>query len=404
MDSTSTKLQQTPTLKALEARALEVLESNWNDELRATLPHRITYPHRWLWDSCFHAMAWSRLGRREGAIELAAVLSSQLPTRDDRGFLPHMVYGDPERKGGDVDRGPLWGMSAFTQPPVYVMALSYLKQCGLETEPWMLDAAEAALEWLWSYRMHDGLLVLVHPWESGADISPRFDDWYGPLHYEALDQDYDRLVRTTLYSPGGTAIGNPECEVAAAAFNGIAQHAALLLAQLTGKQDWADRAGALARELDAQLWDPDEGLWRDRPDKPAGAGELSSRIPTLDGVVAALGSSSGEHVQTALEQCTGSGRFAAPFGPRYLPKEHPLYQPTRYWRGPSWPQLNYLLVAAANQHGLASIAEEISEHAIRGTWASGFSEYWNPETGEACGATPQSWAAIAVLLTPEGRK
>lgn len=391
-------LSSIPTTQDLKTAALRVLEDNWNTALQSTLPHRVTYPHRWLWDSCFHSMAWTSLGRPEGLIELAVLLGSQLPTPDDRGFMPHMVYGDDHKDGGKVDRGPIWGMSSFTQPPVYVMALTHLHDLSVPTPAWLLDAATAALDWLWRCRLSNGLLVILHPWESGADISPRFDDWYGTLDDDNLDGDYDRLVRTTTYSPGGAALANPGFSVATAAFNAIAQDAASRLAQMTGSALWRERAQALSTEIDRQLWDESEQMWRDRPNAPSGIGEASSRIPTLDGIIAALGSGSKEHALSALTQCVGAGRFAAPFGPSYLPHDHRLYQPDRYWRGSAWPQINHLLIAVARKHRFDAIAHELTARAVAGVWESGFSEYWNPETGAACGATPQSWSTIAVTL------
>ncbi|HZD64505.1 MAG TPA: hypothetical protein VE152_00235, partial [Acidimicrobiales bacterium] len=345
-----------------------------DQDLGCTLPHPVTYPHRWLWDSCFHAIAWAGFGRREAVVELASLLGSRLPTVAGRGFVPHMVYGDPWRRGGGIDR-------------------------GLAPPPWLVPAAAEALGWLWDTRLAGGLLTIVHPWESGADISPRFDDWYGPLALDRL-QDHDaRLVATTRVDQLGVAVANPAFTVAPAAFNAIAADAADRLGSLTGAAHWAQRGAALAAAIDDQLWDEAEGLWADRADRPPGAASAST--PTLDGALGALSTRSPARAEAALGQCVGNGRFAAPFGPRYVPASHPAYRPDTYWRGPAWPQLNFLLVDAADRHGLDDIAAELAATTRAGAWRSGFSEYWNPETGAACGATPQSWSTLAAVL-PEG--
>ena len=44
---------------ALAARARAVLEAHWRPEGGYTVPHAGTYPFQWLWDSCFHAIAWA---------------------------------------------------------------------------------------------------------------------------------------------------------------------------------------------------------------------------------------------------------------------------------------------------------------------------------------------------------
>ena len=329
-----------PNKDALVAEATKVLEGNWSTELRCTLPHRMQYPHRWLWDSCFHVIVWASLGRPEARTELESVMASRLPTVIGRGFLPHMVYGDPWRNGDGIDRGPLQGMSSFTQPPIYAMALTSLLEGGTELAPWLVPAASEALEWLWTARSHDGLLTIVHPWESGADVSPRYDDWYGPLQFDRLFVHYDRLVKTTRYDEAGVAVSNSSFGVAPSAFNGIAADAAGRLARLTGDRAWSTRTADLESAIDEQLWDESQQLWIDRSDVSGRRQQgraSSSAIPTLDGVLGALGTTSRERAERALSQCVGGGRFAAPFGPRYLPGDHPLYWPDVYWRGPTWP-------------------------------------------------------------------
>jgi hypothetical protein len=379
----------------IRRQALAILESHWDAALQATLPHPLQYPHRWLWDSCFHAIAWAALGRPEGLVELGSVLGSALPTVLGRGFLPHMVYGDPDRTGGGVDRGPLAGMSSFTQPAVHALALSEIGERGFEPPPWMHRASADALAWLWGARLRDGLLTIAHPWESGQDISPRFDAWYDDPGFSSFGEHYAKLVRTASYDAVGVAVSNSSGVVAPAGFNAIAADAAARLPASPELRAWGQE---LARQIDRQLWNPEEDLWDDRPDEAHRPAWPCATLPTLDGVLGALATQSRPRAERALRQCVGDGRFAAPFGPRFLPAGHPEYQPDVYWRGPAWPQLNYLLVVAARRHGLADIASELTETTLRGVVASGFSEFWHPETGEARGATPQSWATVAVAL------
>ena len=369
----------------IRKQARAVLEANWSESLRSTVPHPVVYPHRWLWDSCFHTVIWTSLGDSRGLTELESVLGSVLPTTVGRGFLPHMVYGDPDRANG-VWRGPLTRMSSFTQPPMYGHALT-----------------ADALDWLWGQRLIDDLLVIVHPWESGADISPRFDDWWlAPMTAEDRWRRYDELVACVRFDMAGAAVGNSRGTRAPAAFNAIAVDASREVAaalRRAGNDKRAEviaaRGGALSAAIDEQLWDDDEGLWVDRAE-----GSASARIPTLDGVIGALGSSSLERARRAIDQCLYGGRFDAGFGPRYLPADHPAYDPTAYWRGPAWPQLTYLCGLAARRHGFVEDAAALDWLLVKGAVTSGFSEYWNPDTGEGLGAIPQSWAALAAVVYP----
>jgi hypothetical protein len=67
--------------------------------------------------------------------------------------------------------------------------------------------------------------------------------------------------------------------------------------------------------------------------------------------------------------------------------------------------MSYLVWLAASRWGMVDCASGIAASATNGTISSGFSEYWNPESGAACGATPQTWSAVAAAylhdaLTP----
>jgi hypothetical protein len=399
------------TRSHLAARATAILEGSWHHGLQSTLPHPQRYPHRWLWDSCFNSIAWSSLGRAEALIELRSVLDSRLRVGPSKGFIPHMVYGDRDQTGGGVERGGPNGMSGYTQPPVYALAIDKLRSPP-HKELWALvGAAREALDWLWRSRMHpsDELLVIVHPWESGADISPRFDGWYGGTDRVAESFDYREplyrtLVDTTLFreSDNRVASSNSRGIVAASAFNAIAADAARRLAKAGSSPLWSWRSDRLSQAIDDKLWDEQEGVWVDRfyPESPASPDDepAFSLVPTLDGVLGALGTRSKERAKRALAQCVGDGRFVAANGLSYLPKGHPLYKPDVYWRGPDWPQLNFLLVEAALKHGLKEIARDIARRTAYWVPQSGWCEYWNPEDGKGLGASGQSWSTLALPL------
>jgi glycogen debranching enzyme len=100
----------------------------------------------------------------------------------------------------------------------------------------------------------------------------------------------------------------------------------------------------------------------------------------------------------ALRQLTDPERFGAIYGPRFVPRSQPSYNPMQYWRGPAWPQLNYLAAHAARQCGEQLLAAELGRLTKRGCVRGGFAEYWNPETGQGLGARPQTWAAVAAAM------
>ena len=56
-----------PVADPLVLAARRVLEAHWDDERGYCVPNPAVYPHLWLWDSCFHAVAWAALGEVERA-------------------------------------------------------------------------------------------------------------------------------------------------------------------------------------------------------------------------------------------------------------------------------------------------------------------------------------------------
>src|SRR6185503_3816186 len=73
---------------------------------RYTRPAAGTYPHQWLWDSCFHARIHCWLGDRAMAHdELRALFRAQEMDGPDAGRLPHMTLhaeGASEQYARDV--------------------------------------------------------------------------------------------------------------------------------------------------------------------------------------------------------------------------------------------------------------------------------------------------------------
>jgi len=371
--------------------AAAVLERCWRDGY--CVPNPDVYPHLWLWDSCFHSISWAALGDPRAAIELASCLDAQLPS----GFVPHMRYAE-----SSVGSGPLPDRSSFTQPPIYAHAARAITGRGIKLLPGTLDRIESGLDYLWDHRMTaDGLLFIVHPWESGSDDSPRFDDWIGRSTWSRLAFTiFDhQLVDATKFDDEGAAVWSREFVVAPAAINAFAAHAAGELAALTGESRWRRRADDLADAIDDLLWDAEQRYWVDLPIVGGGA---SAALPTLDGLMPALVTRDPERAGLALAQAADPATYAAPFGLRFLPAGHPRYQPEQYWRGPSWPQLDYMFYLAALRGEATALAETIADASRRAAVVSEFAEYWNPETGAGLGAIPQGWAALAAAypVTP----
>jgi hypothetical protein len=350
------------------------------------MPNRRKYPWQWLWDSCFHAIAWSALGDERCATEMDSLFSLQLPN----GFLPHMGYqSDPQRSLS------LWrnaGRSNITQPPMYGHALRVLAERRFGVEHLHQRAADA-LRWLFEERRdpESGLILVVHPWESGRDDSPRWDGWEPRGFSERRWNRRKRELVGSLVLSDGAATSNAEFEVAPAGFNALVAFNARELAELTGDAELREQADALAAALDGR-WADEQRTWGDARVRGRGTGALA---PTLDGLLGVLVSDNDRLVETAFAELFETERFWRPFGPSGTAADDPGYQPRRYWRGDAWPQEIYLLMVAAERRGRDDAARRLAEKLVIGCTRSCAAERWSPESGAALGAVPQGWAALA---------
>lgn len=376
---------------ALDGPVRRILDSAWR-EPGYCVPNAEVYPHQWLWDSCFHSLIWIALGDDRALTELTNAMAHQ---DEATGFVPHMTYWDQP----DQDAS-FWGRrwtSAITQPPMYGHALARIVAAGLDPPSGLVAAIERALAHLLVDRVRTpgGLVAVFHPWETGCDDSPRWDGFRRRDQAWALTKSdlVDDLV-----AGGGVSAGlrvaprAPSAEpfvVGSIGFNALVAWNAR---QYLDEVDPADRSGlrSAADELAsavASRWDPGRSTWVD--DGPASGG-----IRTLDALLALLVDPRDE----AFDQLVDPDAFGARFGPCGVHRAEESFDPCRYWRGPAWPQLTYLLWAAAVEAARTEVAGRLATGLVEGAVTSGWGEYWHPDTGGSLGARPQTWAGLAHVV------
>jgi hypothetical protein len=361
-------------VSTVEDRVQRIMEAHWRDP-GYTVPNPDVYPAQFLWDSCFHAVIWRTLGRPERALtELRNLFTHQ--TAD--GFVAHMTYwSDPDR------HADFWGhrhTSAVTQPPMYGHALADLVRAGVAVDEELIDRAEAGLRFLVERRSRDGVVAIVHPWESGCDDSPRWDSWcpggWTAARWKAIKGE---LVASLAFD-GDSPVGNPSFEVGAAGFNALVVFNVVELAVAAGR--------SLHPSLTAFV---DDYV----PTFDDVGGRASSDVATSEALLAALVDDAA--ADDALTRLGTS--FRADFGPTTVARSEPAYDPTAYWRGPAWPQLTYLFWLAARRAGRVDDAASLASALVRGAARSGFAEYWHPDDGTGLGARPQSWTGLAAVVS-----
>ncbi len=381
------------TYRALKRAVRAALEGAWTSA-GYTAPNTDVYPWMWLWDSCFHSIVWAELGVESKA---SAEITSVLGLQDQAGFVPHMGYQlDPDVASDIWGRA---GESSITQPPIYAHTLAELTRRGMAVPEHSVEAAADGLRFLLESRERtpDGLVTVVHPWETGCDDSPRWDDLcpgdhHDPDRWKSHKMD---LLESIVRGSNGEPLSNPMFAIGPIGFNSLIAWNAMELVSL-GLSEFLAPATELVEAVDAR-WDPQRSTWVDSGTTESGSG----RARTVDALLPLLVIDSADRRIEVARSLVDPAAHGSPFGPLGVHRMEPSFAPDTYWRGPVWPQLSYLLWVALSSRDRTEesvLAEAIGRSVVRGAIASGLAEYWNGDTGRGLGASPQSWTGLALVM------
>ncbi len=82
--------------------------------------------------------------------------------------------------------------------------------------------------------------------------------------------------------------------------------------------------------------------------------------------------------------------------PSTLP-EDPGFDAARYWRGPVWVNVNWLIARGLQDLGLSEAAADLGGATVDLVRRAGWHEYFHAETGRGVGGGDFSWTAALVL-------
>ncbi len=404
-----------------------------NDRGGYTVPTDRLYPFQWNWDSAFVAMGFAIFDVDRAYRELERLVEGQW----DDGMIPHIVFHAPSDSyfpGPDV-----WGTghriptSGITQPPVFGMALRHVHEAAVESglpdaetrTKALFKAALRSHRWWLSARDPEGLglVSILHPWESGSDNSPAWDEALARVptttttvirrkdtgHVDASmrprDEDYQRFIHLVdTYRDCGW---DPKRQWTAAPFKIADVQMTAILARATAdlmhlaerfgtdeeKAELARMHGALLDGL-ARRWRPDLARFVNL-DLVAGRDvETPTQAGFIPLVALTLDEAQRKAIVAEIERWLDGMVVGVPSTPSFSAS----FEPKRYWRGPVWAVVNWLISDGLRLNGAEGLARRIEQGTVRAVESAGFCEYFDPTTGEGLGGDTFSWTAAAYMV------
>lgn len=417
-----------------------------NDMGGWTRPDPGLYVHQWLWDSFFAA-----IGLRHYDIERAkSEVRSPFRAQWKNGMLPHIIFG----AANGYHAGPeLWRCnrskdapnhihtSGITQPPVAAEAVVRVgeKLDKDSRKAWYSEMYPKLLRYhQWFYRERnprgDGLPVIVLSWETGLDNSP---PWMAVMHDYALSlrtqlvkqmnfasvmerfrKDIavvpadERISTIDLYAvydlikrlrhlryDNAKIMAEHKLRIVDVTVSCILIRANVLLKQIAdeiGEELPSDIVHAMrvAPHALETLWDDDTQQYYNRNEI---TGELI-KIPTINTFMPLYAEIlPADRVELLLNQLNDPDSFDAPYPIPSTPLNSPYFRPNRYWQGPTWVNMNWMIIDGLKRNGQPRAAEMLLKKTIEMVKKGGIYEYFSPLDANHAGAPNFSWTAALTI-------
>jgi len=422
--------------------ARAVLENNWMGGY--TRPSALLYPHQWSWDSAFIAIGYSTFDQQKAQTELRSLFRGQWKN----GMIPHIVYAQNSQDAYFPD-ALFWNVvsseqaprgvqtSGITQPPVHATAVFTIYKRATDRKSAHEFLREMYPKLLASHRffhtirdpLGEGLAYIRHPWASGLDNSPTWDeplqrielgdtpdferkdlnggvpreqrpkDWdYNRYIYLVelfKDADYDEfeLFKTCPFLLQDTLVNS----ILVKADSDLAVIAEILGEDPSEILGWEKKT---KKAINKKLWHKGHGFY-DAYDLRA---DEMIEVDTASGFAPLYGGIPTRSQARKLYNYLDSNSFCSMHEkkcfsiPNYN-MEGIYFDPVNYWRGPVWINMNWMLMQGLRRYGYMDKAESVKSDIIELVRRHGFYEYYDPIKGRGYGSSDFSWTAALFLDT-----
>ncbi|OJJ22487.1 hypothetical protein BKI52_07345 [marine bacterium AO1-C] len=426
----------------LVAQAKEILYGNLRGGF--TVPTARLYPFQWNWDSGFVSIGFANFDLEAAFSEIHSLLKGQWTN----GMIPHIIFHSETEK----DYFPNWDFwetnvnpgapntpktSGITQPPVLGFVLEQLWEKHPDN-PQVVDFIKAVFpkivdfhQFWYEYRdpYREGLVFIYHPWESGRDNSPLWDAPMNRIdlenanlpYYQRRDitiadaserptkLQYDQYVyllqlgKKHLYEGKGIA-EESEFLIQDSMINALLISSNDSLIRIGKKlnldvgkiEEWQQQS---KKAYNDKLWNDSLGTYtgydlRQQEQLPyweiGGTSALFAGIPSAE---------KAQKIVDHLKELNNSGYFIMPS----FDVHHEYFDSRRYWRGPVWPQMNWLIYFGLQRYGYPEMADIVKQDLLELVSRFGFHEYFEAQkhlvetTHGGYGGKSFSWTASLVL-------
>ncbi len=429
-------------LERLVDGAERILTLNWRDGF--TVPTGKLYPFQWNWDSGFTSIGHSYFQLDYAIRELQSLFSGQW----ENGMLPHIIFHN-ENEDTYFPNHDFWGThvnpgapqrpksSGITQPAVHGFILENLLEKFPDNEDLISFVKHIFPDVVKSHRFlyahrdpqREGLMFIFHPWESGRDNSPLWDESLERIeidastlpHYQRWDTriapsderptsyQYDRYVyllqlgKKYRYDEAGIfeespfliqdTLMNAVLIKSNQSLINIGKRFGLDVGEL---EEWQQQSRSCFKE---KLWNHE--LQTFAPFDVRGGGHIAFKeIGGLASLYADIPSPvQAQRLNDYLWSLHGRGFYICPS----FDVDSPLFDSKRYWRGPVWSQMNWMIYHGLKKYGFVETAKIVRSDLIELVRKLCFYEYYEPQKSKVAtltagyGGSDFSWTAACTL-------